>query len=152
MSSTQYDLKRGVLLQPTVMAPSIPASKKPVINLEQRLLAKMERSGLMLALSFDNERLNLYLVGTLSRGAVGHLKEFVSQLFQKGYYQIKVDLNGVTQIDGNGMAALTWMTVHAKERSGQVLICNPRQSVRNLMLAIQAQFMLEISDYELVAS
>ncbi len=147
MSTTQYDLRRGALLQPVAIVPT-----KPVINLEQRLLAKMERNGLMLAISFDSERLCLYLVGNLSRGAASHLKEFVGQLFANGYYQIKVDLNGVKQVDGNGVAALTWMTVQAKEHAGQVLICNPRQSVRRLMLAVQAHFMLEISSYELAVS
>jgi anti-anti-sigma factor len=147
MSTTQYDLKRGVLAQPSVVKGS-----NPVIDLEQRLLAKLRRNGLMLGLSFEGDILKISLFGVVKRGASWHFKEFVNQIFESGYYRIKVDLSGVEQIDGNGLAVLTWMTLQAQQHKGEVLIHNSRPSIRQVMFSVGAQFMLTFNDYDLAVS
>jgi len=154
MTTTQYDLKRGGIVQKTslaVLVPEIPVSN-PVINLEQRLIAKLRRSGLMIGLSFEGDWLKLTLFGVITRGATSSFKEFSSQIFESGYFLIKVDLSGVERIDGNGLAVLIWMTTQASQRSGQVSVYNPKTEVRNVMLAARAQFMLDLGDYNLAAS
>lgn len=151
MSTTQYDLMRRGVAQNPVLIVTTPALN-PVINLEQHLIAKLRRSGLMVGLSFEGERLKLTLFGVLTRSATSSFKEFVRQIFESGYYRIKVDLTGVERIDGNGLAVLTWMTVRANEGDGLVLIFNPKAAIRNMMLTVGAHFMLELDDYDLVAS
>lgn len=154
MTTTQYDLKRGGIVQKTSLVIPVPETPaiSPVINLEQRLIAKLRRSGLMIGLSFEGDRLKLTLFGVITRGATSSFKEFLSQIFESGYFWIKVDLSGVERIDGNGLAVLTWMTTQANERNGQVSIYNPKSEVRNLILSVRAQFMLDLGDYDLAAS
>lgn len=147
MSTTQYDLN-GSVLTPARVA-SISNNNNAVIDLEQRLLAKMRRSGLMVGLSFEADWLTLTLFGSLSRHATASFKEFTGQLLKSGYPRFKIDLKNLEQLDGNGLAVLTWMTVQAHERKGQVVLTNAQPRIRRLMFTVKAQFMLELGDYDL---
>jgi anti-anti-sigma factor len=147
MSIAHYNLNSGMLTEPRLAVSSL-----PVIDLEQRLFKKMRRSGLLIGLSFEGEQLKLVLFGTLNRAATASFKEFVAQLFENSCYEIKVDLSGLGQISGHGLAALTWMTVQAKERKGRVQLCNLQPQVRKLFFEVGVHFMLDLSDYDLVAS
>lgn len=146
MSTSHYDLAQGLISPVSVLAP------EATMMLERQLMSRLQRSGLMLGLAYDGELVKVTPVGLITRNAAMRFKEFVGQLFESGHYLIKVDLSQVKQIDGQGLAVLTWMTVRANERGGRVMISNPLPQVRRLMLAVQAHFLLEVSDYELVAS
>jgi len=146
MSTIRYSLVSKIITPVSSIAP------EPTVTLEQRMFSRLQRSGLMLGVQYEGDSIKITPVGLITRNAATRFKEFVVTLFESGHYQIKVDLSQVKQIDGHGLAVLTWMTVRANEREGQVTISNPLPQVRRLMLAVQAHFMLEVSDYELVAS
>ncbi len=144
MADTRYELNAGVLAQSSGAIVTSDAA-----HIEERLLLGLRRNGLMVGLGHEGERLRLDLIGKFTRSAVPGFKELTAKFLEKGYSRMTLDMRGLKKLDGNGLAALAWLTVQAREKNGQILLTNLSPAVSRVVLMAHAHFVLEISDYDL---
>lgn len=121
---------------------TLPKSNQPGVE------ARLARRGLMVGLAMYGDSVQLTLVGNLNQKSSALFKEFMQEVLLQGYTGLIFDLTNLQIVDGNGLASLIWVRNQLVENGGHLTIRNLSSKVRNTLLAVNFQYLVNIADYD----